>query len=88
MPGVLCRGRDDACLLTELSGVLPAIAVDNRQSGPRPEPRLLHQAALEALTNSARIDTPRKTRPKTIFRRSGGGDGDGGRRTAAAARMM
>ncbi|KZV44777.1 hypothetical protein F511_34250 [Dorcoceras hygrometricum] len=51
-----------------------------RQSGPRPEPRLLRQAALEALTNSARTDTPRKTRPETIFRRSGGGDGDGGRR--------
>ncbi|KZV18668.1 hypothetical protein F511_40253 [Dorcoceras hygrometricum] len=61
------------------------IAVDNRQSGPRPEPRLLRQAALEALTNSTRTDTPRKTRQETIFRRSGGG---GGRRTAAAARMM
>ncbi|KZV48035.1 hypothetical protein F511_21456 [Dorcoceras hygrometricum] len=34
--------------------------VDNRQSGPRPEPRLLHQAALEALTNSARTDSPRR----------------------------
>ncbi|KZV30204.1 hypothetical protein F511_35226 [Dorcoceras hygrometricum] len=36
------------------------IAVDNRQSGPRPEPRLLRQAALEALTNSARTDSPRR----------------------------
>ncbi|KZV53000.1 hypothetical protein F511_32319 [Dorcoceras hygrometricum] len=36
------------------------ITVDNRQSGPRPEPRLLSQAALEALTNSARTDSPRR----------------------------
>ncbi|KZV35027.1 hypothetical protein F511_19774 [Dorcoceras hygrometricum] len=31
-----------------------------RQSGPRPEPRLLRQAALEALTNSARTYSPRR----------------------------
>ncbi|KZV45747.1 hypothetical protein F511_41817 [Dorcoceras hygrometricum] len=37
------------------------IAVDNRQSGPRPEPRLLRQAALEALTRLARMDSPRRT---------------------------
>ncbi|KZV22688.1 hypothetical protein F511_32821 [Dorcoceras hygrometricum] len=42
------------------------IAVDNRQSGPRPEPRLLHQAALEALTRSARTDSPRRTGRKQI----------------------
>ncbi|KZV33785.1 hypothetical protein F511_30297 [Dorcoceras hygrometricum] len=35
-----------------------------RQSGPRPDPRLLRQAALEALTRSARTNTPRKTRPE------------------------
>ncbi|KZV51182.1 axoneme-associated protein mst101(2)-like [Dorcoceras hygrometricum] len=35
-----------------------------RQSGPRPGPRLLRQAALEALTRSARTNTPRKTRPE------------------------
>ncbi|KZV24594.1 NB-ARC domain containing protein [Dorcoceras hygrometricum] len=35
-----------------------------RQSGPRPDPRLLRQAALEALTISARTNTPRKTRPE------------------------
>ncbi|KZV18115.1 hypothetical protein F511_28615 [Dorcoceras hygrometricum] len=40
------------------------IAVDYRQSGPRPDPRLLRQAALEALTRSARTDSPRKTRPE------------------------
>ncbi|KZV45361.1 hypothetical protein F511_09018 [Dorcoceras hygrometricum] len=34
------------------------------QSGPRPDPRLLRQAALEALTRSARTNTPRKTRPE------------------------
>ncbi|KZV18969.1 hypothetical protein F511_26983 [Dorcoceras hygrometricum] len=33
-----------------------------RQSGPRPDPRLLRQAELEALTRSARTNTPRKTR--------------------------
>ncbi|KZV51016.1 hypothetical protein F511_33432 [Dorcoceras hygrometricum] len=32
----------------------------NRQSGPRPEPRLLCQPALEAMTNSARTDSPRR----------------------------
>ncbi|KZV45223.1 20S proteasome alpha subunit G [Dorcoceras hygrometricum] len=37
-----------------------------RQSGPRPDPRLLRQAALEALTRSARTNTPRKTRPEQI----------------------
>ncbi|KZV58580.1 hypothetical protein F511_26004 [Dorcoceras hygrometricum] len=31
-----------------------------RQSGPRPEPRLLCQPALEALTNSALMDSPRR----------------------------
>ncbi|KZV52813.1 hypothetical protein F511_38070 [Dorcoceras hygrometricum] len=49
------------------------IAVDNRQSGPRPEPILLLQAALEALTNSARTDSPRRVGRKRI-------SGDNGRR--------
>ncbi|KZV42495.1 villin-3-like [Dorcoceras hygrometricum] len=40
----------------------------NRQSGPRPEPRLLRQAALEALTNSARTDSPRRV-GRNEFRR-------------------
>ncbi|KZT76259.1 hypothetical protein F511_46711 [Dorcoceras hygrometricum] len=31
-----------------------------RQSGPRPDPRLLRQAALVALTRSARTDSPRR----------------------------
>ncbi|KZV22786.1 hypothetical protein F511_24833 [Dorcoceras hygrometricum] len=44
-----------------------------RQSGPRPEPRLLHQPALEALTNSARTDSPRRVGRKRI-------SGDDGRR--------
>ncbi|KZV34558.1 hypothetical protein F511_27238 [Dorcoceras hygrometricum] len=35
-----------------------------RQSGPRPDPRLLRQAALKALTRSARTNTPPKTRPE------------------------
>ncbi|KZV21220.1 hypothetical protein F511_17954 [Dorcoceras hygrometricum] len=52
-----------------------------RQSGPRPDPRLLRQAALEALTRSARMDSPRRTRRKQISgddrrrRRVGGGGG-------------
>ncbi|KZV37622.1 putative disease resistance protein [Dorcoceras hygrometricum] len=37
-----------------------------RQSGPRPDPRLLRQTALEVLTRSVRSDSPRKTRPEQI----------------------
>ncbi|KZV45048.1 hypothetical protein F511_25465 [Dorcoceras hygrometricum] len=44
-----------------------------RQSGPRPEPRLLRQPALEALTNSARTDSPRRVGRKRF-------SGDNGRR--------
>ncbi|KZV19996.1 hypothetical protein F511_26307 [Dorcoceras hygrometricum] len=49
-----------------------------RQSGPRPDPRFLRQAALEALTRSARTDSPRRTGRKQISgddrrRRVGGG---------------
>ncbi|KZV34374.1 hypothetical protein F511_19323 [Dorcoceras hygrometricum] len=51
------------------------IAVDNRQSGPRPEPRLLRQPALEALTNSARTDSPRKAHRGGV--RIGDGFGSG-----------
>ncbi|KZV51310.1 hypothetical protein F511_17548 [Dorcoceras hygrometricum] len=53
-----------------------AIAVDYRQSGPRPDPRLLRQAALEALTRSARTNTPRKTRPEQFPAKIVGGGGD------------
>ncbi|KZV41214.1 hypothetical protein F511_17173 [Dorcoceras hygrometricum] len=48
-----------------------------RQSGPRPEPRLLRQPALEALTNSARTDSPRRVGRKRI-------SGDNGRRRRTA----
>ncbi|KZV49793.1 hypothetical protein F511_20373 [Dorcoceras hygrometricum] len=53
-----------------------------RQSGPRPDPRLLRQAVLEALTRSARTDSPRRTGRKAISgddrrRRVGGGGGGG-----------
>ncbi|KZV33369.1 hypothetical protein F511_13174 [Dorcoceras hygrometricum] len=51
------------------------IAVDYRQSGPRPDPRLLRQAALEALTRSARTNTPRKTRPEQFPAKLVGGGG-------------
>ncbi|KZV51395.1 hypothetical protein F511_17266 [Dorcoceras hygrometricum] len=54
-----------------------------RQSGPRPEPRLLCQAALEALTRSARTNTPRKTRPEQFPVKIVGGGG--GARAAVAA---
>ncbi|KZV22382.1 hypothetical protein F511_25895 [Dorcoceras hygrometricum] len=51
------------------------------QSGPRPEPRLLRQPALEALTNSARTDSPRRVCRKQLSgERSGGGGGDDRRR--------
>ncbi|KZV06826.1 phospho-2-dehydro-3-deoxyheptonate aldolase 2, chloroplastic [Dorcoceras hygrometricum] len=49
-----------------------------RQSGPRPDPRLLCQAALEALTRSARTNTPRKTRPEQFPAKLVGGGGGGG----------
>ncbi|KZV58698.1 hypothetical protein F511_40912 [Dorcoceras hygrometricum] len=63
------------------------IAVDYRQSGQRPDPRLLRQAALEALTRSARTNTPRKTRPERFPAKlaaataahGGGGVREGGR---------
>ncbi|KZV14076.1 hypothetical protein F511_44441 [Dorcoceras hygrometricum] len=52
-----------------------------RQSGPRPEGRLLHQPALESLTRSARTDSSRQV-GRNKFRRSnataaaqGGGGG-------------
>ncbi|KZV34103.1 hypothetical protein F511_28354 [Dorcoceras hygrometricum] len=57
---------------------IETIAVDNRQSGPRPEPRLLRQATLEALTNSARTDSPRRVGRKRI-------SGDNGRRRRRTA---
>ncbi|KZV13605.1 hypothetical protein F511_45232 [Dorcoceras hygrometricum] len=55
-----------------------------RQSGPRPDPRLLRQAALEALTRSAQTNSPRQTGRKQFSgddrrrrrrRRVGGGGG-------------
>ncbi|KZV48701.1 hypothetical protein F511_18325, partial [Dorcoceras hygrometricum] len=50
---------------------------DIRQSGPRPDPRLLRQTALEVLTRSARSDSPRKVGGKQI-------SGDNGAAAAAA----
>ncbi|KZV27498.1 ATP-dependent DNA helicase srs2-like [Dorcoceras hygrometricum] len=46
-----------------------------RQSGPRPDPRLLRQAALESLTRSARTNTPRKTGPEQFPTKLVGGGG-------------
>ncbi|KZV48071.1 sister chromatid arm cohesin [Dorcoceras hygrometricum] len=66
-----------------------------RQSGPRPDPRLLRQTALEVLTRSERSDSPRRVGRKQISGDNGaataaarGGDGGGGvrvRREAACA---
>ncbi|KZV30935.1 HNH endonuclease domain-containing protein [Dorcoceras hygrometricum] len=56
-------------MITVLDLELEVIFVDPsqiRQSGPRPDPRLLRQTALEVLTRSARTDAPRKTRPEQI----------------------
>ncbi|KZV54892.1 hypothetical protein F511_31315 [Dorcoceras hygrometricum] len=60
------------------------IVVDYRQSGPRPDPRLLRQAALEALTRSARTNTPRKTRPEQFPAKIVGGGGGAWAAAAAA----
>ncbi|KZV35465.1 hypothetical protein F511_32788 [Dorcoceras hygrometricum] len=49
-----------------------------RQSGPRPDPRLLRQTALEVLTRSARSDSPQKLGRNEIPAKLGGGGGGGG----------
>ncbi|KZV27917.1 hypothetical protein F511_34551 [Dorcoceras hygrometricum] len=55
-----------------------------RQSGPRPEGRLLRQPALEGLMRSARTETPRK-----VFRtNSDEGGGDARRCKEAAAAIL
>ncbi|KZV14735.1 putative histone-lysine N-methyltransferase ATXR3 [Dorcoceras hygrometricum] len=60
-----------------------------RQSGPRPEGRLLRQPALEGLTRSARTDFPRKTdRSKSdqLAAAAAAAFGRGGRRVGALGR--
>ncbi|KZV41555.1 hypothetical protein F511_17987 [Dorcoceras hygrometricum] len=47
-----------------------------RQSGPRPEGRLLRQPALEGLTRSARTETPRKVGRNKFQRVRRGGLGE------------
>ncbi|KZV56730.1 flavonoid 3'-monooxygenase-like [Dorcoceras hygrometricum] len=55
-----------------------------RQSGPRPEARLLRQPALEGLTRSARTDSPRQVgqnkfrRSKAVAAAAQGSGGGGG----------
>ncbi|KZV26490.1 hypothetical protein F511_36606 [Dorcoceras hygrometricum] len=49
-----------------------------RQSGPRPDPRIPCQTALEVLTRSARSDPPRKTRPEQIPAKLAAAHGGGG----------
>ncbi|KZV51851.1 hypothetical protein F511_06894 [Dorcoceras hygrometricum] len=56
--------RRNRILSSKLYFDVPASKI--RQSGPRPDPRLLRQTALEVLTRSARSDSPRKTRPEQI----------------------
>ncbi|KZV41401.1 hypothetical protein F511_34639 [Dorcoceras hygrometricum] len=60
-----------------------------RQSGPRPDSRLLRQTALEVLTRSARSDSPRKTRPEqnSPAKLGGGGGGGGGERGEGRRRL-
>ncbi|KZV51044.1 pentatricopeptide repeat-containing protein [Dorcoceras hygrometricum] len=70
-------------ILVDLSSKLECCRDRLRQSGPRPDSRLLRQTALEVLTRSARSDSPRKTRPEQNSgevgrrRRKGGGGGGG-----------
>ncbi|KZV26252.1 hypothetical protein F511_19828 [Dorcoceras hygrometricum] len=67
----------------------------NRQSGPRPETRLLLQPALEGLTRSARTDSPRRVGRKQFFWRrraaaeaARGGGGCGGLREERGRRFL
>ncbi|KZV36853.1 hypothetical protein F511_16501 [Dorcoceras hygrometricum] len=55
-----------------------------RQSGPRPEGRLLRQAALEGLTRSMRTDSPQKTDRSKSDQSTAGGGGVGGEGEGAA----
>ncbi|KZT76279.1 hypothetical protein F511_46696 [Dorcoceras hygrometricum] len=60
------------CLAPTVITIIRLFSVDCgslRQSGPRPDPRLLRQAALEAMTRSARTDSPRRIGRKQFFRR-------------------
>ncbi|KZV39765.1 hypothetical protein F511_08227 [Dorcoceras hygrometricum] len=61
--------------LIPLLGIL--IRPPIRQSGPRPDSRLLRQTALEVLTRSARSDSPRRVGRKQI-------SGDNGAAAVAA----
>ncbi|KZV24501.1 hypothetical protein F511_21947 [Dorcoceras hygrometricum] len=56
-----------------------------RQSGPRPDARLLRQPTLEGLTRSTRTDSPRQVGRNNFPATQGGGGGGGGTRAAAAA---
>ncbi|KZV44706.1 putative serine/threonine-protein kinase RLCKVII-like [Dorcoceras hygrometricum] len=87
--------RENTCSDTTVEDPDPPPRLDCgslRQSGPRPDPRLLRQAALEGLTRSARTDSPRRTGRKQIFgkdrrrrrRRVGGGGGGVNRKREAA----
>ncbi|KZV50857.1 hypothetical protein F511_25455 [Dorcoceras hygrometricum] len=90
-----CVGyRADACALARACAWLRPVSRGNRhftvgggrlrQSGPRPEERLLRQPALEGLTRSARTDSPRQV-GRNKFRRGGGGGGGFEERREAAA---
>ncbi|KZV30684.1 hypothetical protein F511_41917 [Dorcoceras hygrometricum] len=73
------------------AGGAPGDCGSLRQSGPRPDPRLLRHAALEALTRSARTDSPRRIGRKQISgddrRRRRVGGGGGGVREAWRGRL-
>ncbi|KZV50538.1 hypothetical protein F511_27024 [Dorcoceras hygrometricum] len=63
-----------------------------RQSGPRPDLKLLRQTALEVLTRSARSDSPRKVGRKQISGDNAAaaaaqGGGGGGRERGEGGRL-
>ncbi|KZV30265.1 hypothetical protein F511_39921 [Dorcoceras hygrometricum] len=65
---------------------LQRLAVEFSESGPRLESRLLHQSALEALTNLSRTESPpRSGRNKSDGKTGGGTWRDGGRRVGRVA---
>ncbi|KZV38150.1 hypothetical protein F511_40355 [Dorcoceras hygrometricum] len=85
LKGPYCTLTTTDWFLQALSVILLGIRIRPpiRKSGPRPDPRLLCQTALEVLTRSARSDSPRKTRPEQIPAKLAAAAGGSGRRTAA-----
>ncbi|KZV22842.1 hypothetical protein F511_40152 [Dorcoceras hygrometricum] len=69
------------CLAPIVVTITPALHGDcgrYRQSGLRPDMRLLRHPALEGVTRSARTDSPHRIGRKQISGEEGGGGGGGG----------